>query len=187
MEAAKEGPEKTKKRIENQPGLSRHQTVQSTKKRKRELIKVYKRNLSLEKKIQKANFRAERYRLRSVRLKENLIRKGEIETPRSKTRRLLRHSSSVYDKRALDIHCVLIGQVEHSYKQINVISLVESLKKLTAIETTNLESLVKETVCSVDEKECMYGNCNICKDMNVKLNIKNQITNDLGAMENNKC
>lgn len=53
-------------------------------------------------------------------------------------------------------------------------SLVESLKKLKAIETTNLESLVKETVCSVDERECMYGNCNICKDMDVKLNIENQ-------------
>ena len=55
----------------------------------------------------------------------------------------------------------------------NMISLVESLKKLKAIETTNLESLVKETVCSVDEKGCMYGNCNICKDMDVKLNIEN--------------
>jgi hypothetical protein len=43
--------------------------------------------------------------------------KGTIETPRRKTRRLLRDASSSYVKRTLDFHHVLIEQMQQSSKQ----------------------------------------------------------------------
>ena len=54
----------------------------------------------------------------------------------------------------------------------NTISLVECLKRLKAIETTNLESLVNETVCSTDNKECMCDSCTTCKDFKIKMKVK---------------
>ena len=110
--------------VDNQPGPSRQHVV-STKKRNRNKSKFYRRNLFLQRKIEEANLRANRYRLRWVRLKEEI--KGGIETPRSKTRRLLRKSSSVYVKRALDFHHVLVSQVEKSYKQFK---LKKSIKEI---------------------------------------------------------
>ena len=265
---------------------------------------------STEKQLEESRLRLEMYRktwLRTkVRLKGKPKTKGTIETPRSKTRHLLRDASSSYVKRTLDFHHVLIEQMQqsskqntikksikeilrgklmrkykllaHAHKQIkvpkkrredprkgsislllkdkvqsfferddnsrtttgkkqtktrykfkkqirllsdtignlyqkykaenrekisfitfwrlkpswirapsekerdtclcktceNTISLVECLKRLKAIETTNLESLVNETVCSIDNKECMYGSCTTCtcKDYKIKMNVK---------------
>ena len=292
---------------ENQPGPSR-QLSASRGKRQREKARIYRHtgNTFLEEKIEESRLRLEMYRKRWLRLKGKPKTKGTIETPRSKTRHLLRDTSSSYVKRALDFHHVLIEQMQqsskqntikksikeilrgkilrkykllmHAHKQIkvpkkrrkdprkgsislrlkdkvqsfferddnsrtmtgkkqtktrykikkqirllsdtignlyqkykaenlekisfitfwrlkpswirapsekerdtclckiceNTISLVECLKRLKAIETTNLESLVNETVCSIDNKECMYGSCTTCtcKDYKIKMNVK---------------
>lgn len=87
--------------VDNQPGPSRQHVV-STKKRNRNKSKFYRRNLFLQRKIEEANLRANRYRL-------------------------LRKSSSVYVKRALDFHHVLVSQVEKSYKQFK---LKKSIKEI---------------------------------------------------------
>lgn len=49
--------------VDNQRGPSRQQEV-STKKRNRKKSKFYRRKLFLQRKIEEANLRAERYRLR---------------------------------------------------------------------------------------------------------------------------
>ena len=103
---------------ENQPGPSR-QLSASRGKRQREKARIYRHtgNTFLEEKIEESRLRLEMYRKRWLRLKGKPKTKGTIETPRSKTRHLLRDTSSSYVKRALDFHHVLIEQMQQSSKQ----------------------------------------------------------------------
>ncbi|CAG2186302.1 unnamed protein product [Mytilus edulis] len=56
----------------------------------------------------------------------------------------------------------------------NVGLIADCLKKAKIVETANLESLVKETVCSMDNLDCMYGNCLDCKQSTVKLTVEDK-------------
>lgn len=82
---------------QNHHGPSR-QLFASRMKRKRDKSRVYRRNTFLEKKLEESRLRLEMYRKRWLRLKGKSKTKGAIETPRSKTRRLLRDASSSYVK-----------------------------------------------------------------------------------------
>lgn len=98
-------------------------------KRKRDKSRVYRRNTFLDKKLEESRLRLEMYRKIWLRLKGKPETKGAIETPRSKTRRLLRDASSSYVKRTLDFHHVLIEQMlQNSNQNILKKSIKEILK-----------------------------------------------------------
>ena len=116
---------------ENQPGPSRLLSASRRNNRQREKAMVYRRNKFLEKQLEESRLRLEMYRKTwlgtKVRLKGKPKTKGTIETPRSKTRHLLRDASTSYVNRTLDFHHVLIEQMQQSSKQ-NIIK--KSIKEI---------------------------------------------------------
>lgn len=50
----------------------------------------------------------------------------------------------------------------------NIKFLVEKLRHHKVIDSTNLESIVEATCCSIEKKECMYGDCDACKNKEVQ-------------------
>ena len=56
----------------------------------------------------------------------------------------------------------------------NIALLGESLKKAKVIDTLNIETLLKEAVCSTGNIECMYGDCLDCKHLTPELKIQNK-------------
>lgn len=67
----------------------------------------------------------------------------------------------IRSKRASDRQTCLCKRHE------NVNFKSEKLKQLHILETDDLYSLAKQIVCDTNIKECMYGNCNICKEKKV--------------------
>ena len=113
------------------PGPSRQSTV-SKKKRKREKAAVYRQNKILHKKLENASNRAHMYRMRWERARQRLkrTRNQNEETPRSKTRRLLRQAASNFGtvRKTLNFHHVLVGQMKQSARESDKIK--KSVKQI---------------------------------------------------------
>ena len=67
------------------------------------------------------------YRKRSVRLRPKLKKESGKETPRSRTRRLLRNSSLWFVKRTLNFHHALVDQMEESSNEKVVRSSISKI------------------------------------------------------------
>ncbi|KAK6183523.1 hypothetical protein SNE40_010993 [Patella caerulea] len=56
----------------------------------------------------------------------------------------------------------------------NMKFMSEALFRRGVISTSSLNDLVKEVVCSTNSKICMYGECGVCKQLQLKINKKDQ-------------
>ncbi|MES9906222.1 MAG: hypothetical protein ABW168_26525, partial [Sedimenticola sp.] len=99
----------------NQPGISR-QLNQSKIKRNREASKCYRENEVLKTQLKSERNKTAMYRMRYERLSQSK-NTSEPDTPRTKTRKLLRCYSRKSVRKTLTFHHALLDQLRHSYKQ----------------------------------------------------------------------
>lgn len=93
------------------------QLKQSKRKILRETSKVYRDNEWLKIKLRTAEKKAQMYRKRWERLAESHKAHENIDTPRTKTKKLLRCYSAKVVQKTLDFHHALIAQLKENYKE----------------------------------------------------------------------
>lgn len=93
------------------------QLKQSKRKILRETSKVYRDNGRLKIKLRTAEKKAQMYRKRWERLAESHKAHENIDTPRTKTKKLLRCYSAKVVQKTLDFHHALIAQLKENYKE----------------------------------------------------------------------
>ena len=51
----------------------------------------------------------------------------------------------------------------------NMQHLANKMKSLQLIETNNVDELLEKAACDTKTKDCMYGECDVCKDKQIPL------------------
>ena len=101
--------------IQEQPGLSR-QLKQAKRNKMRGTSKLVREKKVLLIKLRESERKTEKYRKRWERLKSS-HKSGNPDTPRAKTKKLLRCFSSKTVRKTLDFHHVLVAQLRENCKQ----------------------------------------------------------------------
>ena len=93
------------------------QKKQSSKKKKREIAKCYRDNERLKKELAKQKLVSDKYRKRLERQSEMQKRQeSKLDTPRTKTRKLLRHFPQKIVRKTLVFQTALIEQIKQKYR-----------------------------------------------------------------------
>ncbi|KAK6187258.1 hypothetical protein SNE40_005324 [Patella caerulea] len=123
---AKQKERKNKKKLSNaiitppnSPTENLDQSVRSSKREKRQQSKCYRDNEKLRLEVLKQKKICEKYKKKLIRLREENKDNNNKDSPRTTTRKLLRHISKKTVKRTLLFHNALICQIKNSYKLQN--------------------------------------------------------------------
>lgn len=146
---------------------SSHQKLSSKKKKKREEAKCYRENKLLKEKIINLEKKHAIYRKRLQRAKEqssNDALKGNVLTPRSKTRKLLRNFSKKEVKRALLFHNALIDQLKLAHKLRPAVSPVPGILSGSIIRKYKLKSVAMRS-CGIHTRNKLLQRSSLSRRM----------------------
>ncbi|CAC5425379.1 unnamed protein product [Mytilus coruscus] len=151
-----------------QPGPSR-QKVQSVKKRNRDQAKCYRDNKILEDKLAKQKRKIQMYKQRYLREK----RKGANfdkpcpDTPRTKTKKLLRNFSQKEVRKTLIYHYAMEGQIKQSYQNLKDNSQKRSLAAIlkgSLLRKYNLKTTAYRN-CGIDVRNTLKVKTSLSRRM----------------------
>lgn len=146
---------------------SSHQKLSSKKKKNREEAKCYRENKLLKEKIVNLEKKHAIYRKRLQRAKEqssNDALKGNVLTPRSKTRKLLRNFSKKEVKRALLFHNALIDQLRLAHKLRPAVSPVPGILSGSIIRKYKLKSVAMRS-CGIHTRNKLLQRSSLSRRM----------------------
>lgn len=115
-------PESPAVDVQNQNDGQSRQKKESLKKKNKQSAKCYRDNKTLKQQIKTQERKTRKYKKKWLRLKEqssSANKKGNVpETPRTKTRKLLRNFSNKTVQKTLVFHNALLDQMKTSYKSL---------------------------------------------------------------------
>ncbi|XP_065943336.1 trichohyalin-like [Magallana gigas] len=146
---------------------SSHQKLSRKEKKNREKAKCYRENKLLKDKIVNLEKKHAIYRKRLQRAKEqssNDALKGNVLTPRSKTRKLLRNFSKKEVKRALLFHNALIDQLRLAHKLRQAVSPVPGILSGSIIRKYKLKSVAMRS-CGIHTRNKLLQRSSLSRRM----------------------